>query len=573
MDQNETKRPGGEKVALDDERRVKVLSPGAMVAKRFFRNKLAMVGLCILIAMFLFSFVGGLVSPYGEKQVFESYETMSKEYAGVTRNSDFRYAELQEGTLSADDKSQFLLAVSSGESTFSSGETVYAVIPLTEDTYTIGSSTPVVEVAKLKGQPVFTDRAGVLTQEMQDAYVKATAEGLDTFTVGSDLYVIQGANKFTTINRVEPAAVATRTVLESIGGGKLDYDFTLAALEAKAAGKTSFTAGGKKYKMEIDDEAALISLDGEEFATLSPYVIRAVENGTVISGEMRALILEAVENGETSVHFTNENGEEETLEIRRKNEQFMVRRDTQTKLIMIYSTPSKEHWLGTDGNGMDILTRLMYGGRVSLMIGFVVIIIETLIGVVLGGIAGYFGGWVDNLIMRLVDIFNCIPTWPILIIIGSIMDAQKVGATTRIYIMMLILGVLGWPGTARMVRGQILSLREQEFMIAAEATGISVSRRIFRHLIPNVIPQLIVICTMGLGGIILTESTMSFLGLGVKFPYASWGNIIQAVSSVYVMTNYWFVWIPAGFLILITVLGFNFVGDGLRDAFDPRMKR
>lgn len=232
-----------------------------------------------------------------------------------------------------------------------------------------------------------------------------------------------------------------------------------------------------------------------------------------------------------------------------------------------------EHWLGTDANGMDILTRLMYGGRISLLIGFVVILIEVVIGVVLGGLAGYFGKWVDNLIMRTVDVFNCIPTWPILIIIGSIMDAQRIDPTARIYMMMLVLGILGWPGVARMVRGQILSLREQEFMVAAEATGLSVSRRIFRHLVPNVIPQLIVICTMGLGGIILTESTMSFLGLGVKFPYASWGNIIQSVSNVYVMTNYWFVWIPAGFMILITVLGFNFVGDGLRDAFDPKMKR
>ena len=110
-------------------------------------------------------------------------------------------------------------------------------------------------------------------------------------------------------------------------------------------------------------------------------------------------------------------------------------------------------------------------------------------------------------------------------------------------------------------------------MVAAEATGISVSRRIFRHLVPNVIPQLIVQCTMSLGGIILTESTMSFLGIGVKFPYASWGNIISSVSNVFVMTNYWYCWIPAGFCILVTVLGFNFVGDGLRDAFDPKMKR
>jgi peptide/nickel transport system permease protein len=139
--------------------------------------------------------------------------------------------------------------------------------------------------------------------------------------------------------------------------------------------------------------------------------------------------------------------------------------------------------------------------------------------------------------------------------------------------MMLVLGLLGWPGVARMVRGQILSLREQEFMTATEATGVSISRRIFKHLVPNVIPQLIVISTMGLGGIILTESTLSFLGLGVKFPFASWGNIISAVSTVHVMTNYWFVWIPAGMCILFTVLAFNFIGDGLRDAFDPKMKR
>lgn len=242
-------------------------------------------------------------------------------------------------------------------------------------------------------------------------------------------------------------------------------------------------------------------------------------------------------------------------------------------LYDIYSKPDSEHWLGTDKDGMDILTRLMYGGRVSLMIGFIVVAIETLIGVVLGGIAGYFGKWIDNLIMRVVDIFNCIPSIPLIIILGAMMDQQKVDAKIRIIWLMVIMGLLGWPGIARMVRGQILSLREQEFMIAAEATGISVTRRIFKHLVPNVIPQLIVLATMGLGGIILTESTLSFLGIGVKYPYASWGNIISDVTNLHVMRNYWFVWIPAGFLILITVMGFNFIGDGLRDAFDPKMKR
>jgi peptide/nickel transport system permease protein len=175
--------------------------------------------------------------------------------------------------------------------------------------------------------------------------------------------------------------------------------------------------------------------------------------------------------------------------------------------------------------------------------------------------------------MRIVDVFYCIPSMPIIIILGAAMDAGRVDPQVRMIYLMLILGFLGWPGIARLVRGQILSLREQEFMTAAEATGVSIRRRIFRHLIPNVIPQLIVICTMSLGSTIITEATLSFLGLGVKFPFASWGNIISDVNNAFVMTHYWFVWIPAGICLLVAVLGFNFVGDGLRDAFDPRMNR
>ena len=238
-----------------------------------------------------------------------------------------------------------------------------------------------------------------------------------------------------------------------------------------------------------------------------------------------------------------------------------------------YSFPSKDHWLGTDMYGMDMLTRLMYGGRVSLIIGFIVVVIEASLGILMGGISGYFGGWIDNIIMRVVDVFYCIPSMPVIIIIGAAMDAMRVDSWKRMLYLMLILGFLGWPSIARLVRGQILSLREQEFMLATEACGIKVWHRIFRHLIPNVIPQLIVTCTMGLGSTILTEATLSFLGLGVKYPFASWGNIINDVNNAYVMTNYLFIWIPAGVCLLLTVLGFNFVGDGLRDAFDPKMKR
>ena len=295
----------------------------------------------------------------------------------------------------------------------------------------------------------------------------------------------------------------------------------------------------------------------------------------MISREVREQIAMAIEEDQESVTVTDANGEPVDYKITYdpSKKTWSVSQSTETYVYDRYAAPSKSHWLGTDTNGMDMLTRLMYGGRISLVIGFIVVIIAAVLGVILGGIAGYFGRWVDNLIMRIVDIFYCIPSLPLMLILGAAMDALQIDPMIRMLYLMLVLGFLSWPSIARLVRGQILSLREQEFMTAAEACGIRASRRIFKHLIPNVIPQLIVTCTMSLGSTIITEATLSFLGMGVKFPFASWGNIINDVNNAYVMTNYWFIWIPAGICLLITVLGFNFVGDGLRDAFDPKMKR
>lgn len=239
----------------------------------------------------------------------------------------------------------------------------------------------------------------------------------------------------------------------------------------------------------------------------------------------------------------------------------------------LYSGITADHWLGTDANGYDIFTRLMYGGRISLMIGFIVVFMELLIGIILGGIAGFFGKWVDQVIMRIVDIFNCIPTLPILLIAASILDSWEVAASQRIYYLMFIITFFGWSGTARMVRGQILYLREQEYMVASEVMGYPTHQKIFGQLIPNVLPQLIVSATLGLGSVILYESTLSYLGLGVQIPYAAWGTMISTANNYVVMQNYPLLWVPAGICIVLAVLGFNFVGDGLRDAFDPKGKR
>ena len=232
------------------------------------------------------------------------------------------------------------------------------------------------------------------------------------------------------------------------------------------------------------------------------------------------------------------------------------------------------HWMGTDRMGYDVFTRLMYGGRVSLTIGFVVVIIETIIGVIMGGLAGYFGKWVDTLIMRIVDILSCIPSLPIMLILSVIFTESGLGGSiAKLYYMMIVLCLIGWVGTARLVRGQILSLREQEFMLAAKASGLSTFSKIFKHLLPNVIPQLIVSMTLGLGSIILTEATLGFLNIGAPLGTATWGTMINNASNSTYRQYYPNLWVGAGVCITLAILAFNFVGDGLRDAFDPKMKR
>ena len=236
--------------------------------------------------------------------------------------------------------------------------------------------------------------------------------------------------------------------------------------------------------------------------------------------------------------------------------------------------PSSDHILGTDEQGMDIFTRLMYGGRLSLTISFLAVFMTSFLGIVLGGLAGYYGGTVDNIIMRICDVLICLPTLPLMLIIGTVLDSNGVPSKYYIYLLMGLLSIFSWPGMARLVRGQILFLREQEYMVAAEAMGYSTPRRIFKHLIPNILPQILVSMTMSLGSMILYESTLSYLNLGVRIPYASWGTMIEVISKRSdILQNNFNGWGPPGVCIIIAVLGFNFIGDGLRDALDPKQRR
>ena len=665
------RRSGDNEMTLDDAARVKVLSPGMLVFKRFIRNKLAIVGTVILITMFLFAFLGPYFYRYGQTQVFNAYKELNINYANAEERTEFTVYSVEDLGISTTTKNLFNSIVIEMEESGVQQSIVkdkangmdVVVEKQGDNVYTmsVGESAEIgtyalQDIGKFNtkfGKVVYTGealdasfdaaaaaavKAGQMEFEFEGAIyrlqpganakeyviVGAGAGAMDykktdlgeefallvgenlmeekmAFTYNGELYAItSGAGvsyNVTKISNLKTSFVSSPFVFDSVEPGmKLSDAFKVNALLA-IYGDKAFSADGVDYTVADDGEEMYIrTADGKDFAAVSTFVVRRFNGEDSLDLEFKALTREVVAKMEaenlSTASFTyklpqldengmpvlDENGNEVLVEselsVVDKVTDYVVVCEQFTNMLDRFAAPSDAHPFGTDGDGMDILARMMAGGRISLLVGFVVVILEIILGVIMGGLAGYFGGWVDNLIMRLVDIFYCIPSMPILIILGSMLDSLRMEPYIRLMWLMAVLGFLGWASIARLVRGQILSLRDQDFMVATEASGLPVSRRIFRHLIPNVMPQLIVTATMGLGSVILTESTLSFLGLGVKHPMATWGTMINSVAtSAQSMITYTYIWIPVGLLICLTVVAFNFVGDGLRDAFDPKMKR
>lgn len=656
-----------EEIHLDDVSRVKVLSPGRQVFKRFIRNRLAVFGSVVLIFMFAFSFLGPLFYAHGQTEIFYKYNNQNVNYALAKENSAYNgyvvndSVELDSKVVTAmnsniksmiEEGKDYLLVEGEtgnfeinrlGDEIYTlSGREMDEVCTAGTSTVTIGTYDSVGKKLKFSGEEIegLEDAAkackgksgefkfggetysykkgsgksytitktsdginyaeGSLGEEFEAAMLAAIESEAKAFSFEGVNYTILNkgeAHHVYTSGEPSMAMVYTRFTLDTFETGlKVSDEFRVnALLAAYDSGKFSYE--GQKYTIKSNDDVLeIFDAQGNEFAEFSTISIRRYSGedsmdydlkkalNTVIE-EMQETDLKTAEltyrlpmQDENGVYTYDEQGnlqyEDGDLSISQRDTGSYVISCHQTIYVIDkFAAPSGTHVLGTDGDGFDVLARVMYGGRISLMVGFVVVSLQILLGVIMGGLAGYYGGWVDNLIMRLVDIFYCLPSMPIMIILGAMMDALRMNTYVRLMIMMAALGIMGWAGVARMVRGQILSLREQEFMVATEATGIRVKDRIFRHLVPNVMPQLIVIASLGIGGTIITESTLSFLGLGVKHPLATWGTIINSVSSASAMAHYPFIWIPVGLLICMTVIAFNFVGDGLRDAYDPKAKR
>lgn len=581
-------KSNGEHIALDDTQRLKVLSPGRLVFNRFIRSKLAITGSIILILMFAFSFLGAIFTPYKEDEVFHIYNYQNADYGVAQEKTEFDFYEEPSAQIDYKVKASIPTAAKEVEDggltslpiADPSGTAQYLLTKLGDKIFKL-------ERAGLKQVLTYgtiTDSFNIKLPEYDSPELRAkvkTVTKKEIFTINGQEYEasVSGKDIIVSIQTgFEEVLVATKYVFHNYTvGNVLTADFKRAAL-LSAYESDTFSFEGENYKITKDEATFIIQKDNG--GTYKNYVMMWAFSAQRSTGEdsltidykfnLHNLIQQMIDEHLINLKFEF-NGEE--FNLYRSDLTFRVQQVQELYVIDRNAAPSSEHLLGLDGNGMDVLTRIMYGGRISLFIGFVVVFFELLIGVILGGISGYFGGWVDNLIMRLVDLFNCLPFTPILIMLGAIFDKMAVDSYLRLLYLMIAMGVMGWPSIARLVRGQILSLREQEFMVAANASGLSTKRKIFKHLVPNVMPQLIVNATMGLGSVILIESTLSFLGLGAKYPIATWGQIINGVKDSYSLLHYTYIWIPVGLLICLTVIAFNFVGDGLRDAFDPKMKR
>jgi len=225
--------------------------------------------------------------------------------------------------------------------------------------------------------------------------------------------------------------------------------------------------------------------------------------------------------------------------------------------------PSSSHWFGTDDLGRDVLTRVIFGARISLMVGFVAVGISILIGTVVGLLSGFYGDWVDSFLMRGVDIVLCFPTFFLILAVITLLQPS-------IWTIMVIIGLTSWTGVARLVRAEVLSLKSRDFVLAARVLGASDMRIIFRHILPNALSPVLVSATLGVAGAILVESSLSYLGLGVQPPTPSWGNVLTS-GKEFIEFAWWLSLFP-GLAILVTVLSYNLVGEGIRDALDPRRR-
>lgn len=605
----------------------KIESPSVMTVKAFFRRKLAVVALVVLLSMFLLVFIGPVFIPMdlnytdplqanmapiysllsvpdGLKDNVKEISTFSDFTVGVSRDHSLYLWGKTKNNLTGVDYTQLPDAIQEGNVLTASGGSDH-IIAITTDGRVVGwgnSSTCQYGYKKVEADPYIQMPAEFIEGTVDPDKVQQLLCGYQCTALVLDgrLYMWGNPNTMLSlkefadneqyhsgVKKVAFSNYYTIVLMEDgtvTGGQTLTFNRQSAysSTEGKIKNLKSFLSDKKAvdvaatnncYAMVLED-GSMVMFGAVEYGEDQIPQIAADEKFVSVSGGTRHFVA-VTDKGNVYAWGHNDGGQ---CDINGHTAAQVFAGSKQTYLVdaegqLTYKTGFKGYLLGTDGSGRDILTRIIHGGKMTMTIGAVAVIVSTIIAIIVGCLSGYFGGWVDLILMRITEIFSAIPFLPFAMMLSYVIRTMAISETSRIFIIMIILGLLSWSGLAQMIRAQVLAEREKEFVLAAQSMGVKEGRIAFKHILPNVISIILVNVTLSFASCMLTESSLSYLGFGVQQPQPTWGNMLYGANNSIVIQNYWWQWVFPAIALSLATISINIIGDTLRDVLDPKSTR
>ncbi len=611
-----------EKLAVE-----KIESPSVMAVKSFFRRKLAVVALVVLLAMFALVFIGPefipmdlnytdplqanmapiyslLSAPDALADDVKEISTFSDFTVGVSQDHNLYLWGKTKNNLTGIDYTKLPEEIQEGNVLTASGGSDH-IIAITTDGKIVGwgnSSVAQYGYKKVESDPYIEMPAEFIEGTIDPNAVDQLLCGYQCTALVLDGHLYMWGNPNTMLSLKEFAnnekyyegvkKVAfsnyyTIVLMEDgtvTGGQTLTFNRQSAyhSVEGKIKNLKSFLSDYKVvdiaatnncYAMVLED-GSMIMFGAVEYGEDQIPQIGADEKFVSVAGGTRHFVA-VTDKGNVYAWGHNDGGQ---CDIEGHTADRVFAGSKQTYLVneenkLTYKTGFKGYLLGTDGSGRDILTRIIHGGKMTMTIGAVAVIVSTVIAIIIGCLAGYFGGWVDLILMRITEIFSAIPFLPFAMMLSYVIRTMAISETMRIFIIMIILGLLSWSGLAQMIRAQVLAEREKEFVLAAQSMGVKERRIAFKHILPNVISIILVNVTLSFASCMLTESSLSYLGFGVQQPQPTWGNMLYGANNSIVIQNYWWQWVFPAIALSLATISINIIGDTLRDVLDPKSSR
>ncbi len=602
----------------------KIESPSVMAVKAFFRRKLAVVALVVLVAMFALVFIGPEFIPMDLNYTDPLQANMAPIYSllsvpseladnvkEISTFSDFTVGVSQDhnvylwgktsNNLTGVDYTKIPDAIQDGNVLTASGGSDH-IIAITTDGKIVGwgnSSVAQYGYKKVESDPYIQMPTEFIEGTIDPNSVDQLLCGYQVTALVLDGHLYMWGNPNTMLSLKEFAdnekyyegvkKVAfsnyyTIVLMEDgtvTGGQTLTFNRQSAysSTEGKIKNLKTYLADQKVvdiaatnncYAMVLEN-GSMIVFGAVEYGEDQIPEIGSDEKFVSVSGGTRHFVA-TTDKGNVYAWGHNDGGQ---CNVEGETAAKVFTGSKQTYLVneegkLTHKTGFKGYLLGTDGSGRDILTRIIHGGKMTMTIGAVAVIVSTVIAIIVGCLAGYFGKWVDLVLMRITEIFSAIPFLPFAMMLSYVIRTMAISETTRIFIIMVMLGLLSWSGLAQMIRGQVLAEREKEFVLAAQSMGVKEGRIAFKHILPNVISIILVNVTLSFASCMLTESSLSYLGFGVQQPQPTWGNMLYGANNSIVIQNYWWQWMFPAIALALATISINIIGDTLRDVLDPK---